>query len=217
MTDTSKSPEHDPADWTPMIERAFFARLEDQAPADGRPVAALVRERLTALEAEIGHLVANPMDAANARFTVLAVAAYDVLTPVCGPARAAAIVADCLNGPLRADILAGTREMLDHTGDPFATLVAASKQREESYFGPSFHFERPVDDQHTYVLDVRRCLFHEVLAATGRTALQSILCRFDLNWADAIDPERHRLRFVRPVTFAGGPTCRMLFTRQEPG
>lgn len=213
------SNEFDPTAWTPIIERAFFARLlemlDSRATAWPEPVDELVRHRLAALETQIETLVANPMDAANARFTALAVAAYDVVEPVCGPAEAAAIVDDCLNQPLREDILTGTRAMLDHAGDPFAALVDASKEREQTYFGPSFHFERPVDDHDTYVLDVRRCLFHEVLVAAGRAELQPILCRFDLNWADAIEPDRHHLRFTRPVTFASGATCRMLFTREE--
>ncbi|MDI6098824.1 L-2-amino-thiazoline-4-carboxylic acid hydrolase [Actinoplanes sp. NEAU-A12] len=213
-------PQYDPTDWTPIIERAFFARLLELlgSRADTawpQPVDELVRHRLAALDTRIGPLVATTMDAANSRFTALAVAAYDVVEPVCGPTETAAIVEDCLNSPLREDILAGTRGMLDHTDDPFTALVAASKQREQTYFGPSFHFERPVDDHDTYVLDVRRCLFHDVLVAAGRSELQPILCRFDLNWADAIEPARHHLRFVRPVTFASGSTCRMLFTREE--
>lgn len=202
----------DPTHWTPTIERAFFARLRETT---DQPVEDLVRDRLAAVGSRFAPLVANPMDAANARFTALAVAAYDVLEPGHGPAAAAAIVEDCLNSPLRADILAGTAGMLDHAGDAFTALVDASRDRERSYFGPSFHFERPVDDQDTYILDVRRCLFHELLVAAGRAHLQPILCRFDLNWADAIDPARHHLRFVRPVTYATGPTCRMLFTREE--
>lgn len=213
-------PRYDPADWTPIIERAFFARLlellgSSTGNAWPRSVDELVRHRLAALDAQLGHLIANTMDAANSRFTALAVAAYEVLEPLCGPTEAAAIVEDCLNSPLREDVLAGTRDMLDHTDDPFAALVAASKQREQSYFGPSFQFERPIDDHDTYVLDVHRCLFHDVLVAAGRSELQPILCRFDLNWADAIEPARHHLRFVRPMTFAGGVTCRMLFTREE--
>ncbi|TDB73862.1 L-2-amino-thiazoline-4-carboxylic acid hydrolase [Micromonospora sp. KC723] len=213
-------PQYDPTDWTPVIERAFFARLVQLVTSGAdtawaQPVDELVRHRLAAVETRIEGLVANTMDAANARFAALAVAAYDVLQPVCGSTRAATIVEDCLNSPLREDLLAGTRGMLDHAEDPFAALVAASKQREQSYFGPSFNFQRPVDDNDTYVLDVRRCFFHEVLLAADRGELQPILCRFDLNWADAIEPSRHRLRFVRPVTFATGTTCRMLFTREE--
>jgi hypothetical protein len=215
-----EQPTYDPSEWTPLIERAFFDRLVHLLdPADTRswsePVEEVVRRRLADRVADLDHLVANPMDAANVRFTALAVAAFEVLAPVCGTAKAAAIVDDCLNRPLRQQVIDGTAAMLDNTTDPFAALVEASKEREQTYFGPSFTFERPVDDQDTYVLDIKRCLFHETLTAAGHPELQPILCRFDLNWADAIDPERHRLRFVRPVTFASGDTCRMVFTRQE--
>ena len=131
------------------------------------------------------------------------------------PIKAVAVVDDCLNGPFRERILAGTESLLDQATDPFAAIVAASKEREATYFGSSFTFKRLVDDENTYVLDITRCLFHDGLVAAGRTQLQSVLCRFDLNWADAIDPNRHHLRFVRPVTFATGDSCRMCFLRQE--
>lgn len=208
MNEATASRPLDPSEWTPLIERAFFDRLPAR-------FAQPARQRLAALDAELGHLVGNAMDAANVRFTALAVAAFEVLAPALGDEGAVAIVDDCLNGPLREQIIDGTAAMLDHALDPFTALVAASKERERSYFGPSFTFRRPVDDRHTYVLDVRRCLFHETLAAAGRRELQPVLCRFDLNWADAIDPDRHHLRFVRPVTFASGRVCRMVFTRQE--
>jgi hypothetical protein len=64
-------------------------------------------------------------------------------------------------------------------------------------------------------LHVRRCLFHETLRACGRTELQVVMCRFDLNWIDALDPGRHHTRFVRPSTFASADLCRMWFMRVE--
>ncbi|GIE82513.1 hypothetical protein Aph02nite_84630 [Actinoplanes philippinensis] len=73
---------------------------------------------------------------------------------------------------------------------------------------------RPADELVRHRLAEVEALI-EPLVAAGRGGLQPILCRFDLNWADAIDPARHHLRFVRPVTFASGATCRMLFTREE--
>lgn len=171
--------------------------------------------RVSALENDLQHLVRNPMDTANVHFTALAIAAFDVLKPICGAAEAAAIVEDCLNEPLREEILTGTAAMLDLAEDPFTALVDASKDREHTSFGPSFTFHRLLDDRDTYILDITRCLFHETLRAAEATGLQPILCRFDLNWVNAIDPARHHLRFVRPVTFATANTCRMCFTREE--
>jgi hypothetical protein len=65
--------------------------------------------------------------------------------------------------------------MLDHAPDPFTALVEASKEREETYFGPSFDFERPIDDQDTYVLNIKRCLFHETLVAADHLHHQPVL------------------------------------------
>ena len=220
----------DPLDWIQVIERAFLDRLMDRlvellgsmeslgdTATDGwpRPVPELVGERLTVLEDQVRPLTHNSMDVANVHFASLAVAAYDVLEPVCGGTTAVSIVDECLDKSLRDQILTGTRAMLDAADDPFSTLVATSKERESSFFGPSFRFERPVDDEYSYVLDVPGCLFHEALTVLGRPELQPVLCRFDLNWVDAIDPRRHHLGFARPVTFATGATCRMVFTRIE--
>lgn len=201
-----------PNDWMDRIDAAYYGYLADRLDDALRRRLA---EQVGRLTDETRHLVRNHMDAANVHFAVLAAAGAAVLEPGLGREAAAALVSAGLNEPFRDGILAGTRAMLDAADDPFAALVASSREREEGWFGPSFDFERPLDDEHTYVLDVRRCLFHEVLVALGRPDLQEILCRFDLNWADAVDPARHGVAFVRPVTYASGTCCRMVFSRVE--
>ncbi len=207
-----------------MLEQKFTERLQSLLSSSvigGGPVPVPVVEqvlrRAAQLEPQCASLVANDMDRMNVRFAVLAAAGVSVLEPMCGTAQAMAMVDECLNQPLRAEVLEGTRAMLDAAPDPFAALVAVSKAREQSYFGASFEFSRPLDDAFAYVLDIRRCLFHEALKAVGRADLQRVLCQFDLNWVDAIEPARHRLRFVRPCTFATASMCRMCFLRLESG
>jgi hypothetical protein len=202
---------------TRVVTEAFFDRLR-RVDLMSAPEAreAAVRSTWAGLQGRVDDLIANDLDRANVGFTLLAVAAYEVLAPEMGHAGAVRVVDECLNQPLREWTFQGTRAMLDGAPDPFAALVAVSKQREEHFFGPSFAFERPVDDGWGYVLQVRRCLFHEVLAAVGRKELQPILCHFDMNWADAIEPKRHHFRFVRPSTFATDTLCRMWFMREEP-
>lgn len=202
----------DPSGWMDLIDSAFYGALASQGHGDALSE---IEEQVGDMTDSIGHLVTNRMDAANAHFAVLATAGAAVLEPRCGQDASAELVSDALNGPFRKDILAGTRAMLDAANDPYAALVAASRQREESWFGSSFGFERPLDDGDTYVLDVRRCLFHDVLVALGRPDLQAILCHFDLNWVDAVEPERHGAVFIRPVTFSCGERCRMVFSRVE--
>jgi 4-amino-4-deoxy-L-arabinose transferase and related glycosyltransferases of PMT family len=55
---------------------------------------------------------------------------------------------------------------------PFQTLVQASKEREKHYFGSSFEFERPIDNEYGYVLNIKKCLFHETLKILNRKELQ---------------------------------------------
>jgi hypothetical protein len=207
-----------PAEALAAVQDGFFAHLSSlPLPRVADPVSlpTRIRARIGQLERRTAHLVANELDSGNVGFTLLAAAAYQVLVPELGREEASKVVDACLNQPLRPWVLAGARKMLDESPDPFATLVAASREREAHYFGSSFQFERPVDDGHGYVLHIRRCLFHEALRACGSPELQPVLCRFDLNWSDAVDPARHHLRFVRPSTFATADLCRMWFMRLE--
>jgi hypothetical protein len=208
-----------PLDALQIVEESFFAHLESLATGlaseERHALPAKIRGRMTELAAHTAALIENDLDRGNAGFVLLAVAAHDVLSTLLPADRALALVDACLNGPMRASVLAGTTEMLDASPDAFLSLTTLSKHREENYFGPSFEFERPVDDGFGYVLNIRRCLFHETLKACGRTELQPVLCRFDLNWIDGIKPERHHVRFARPSTFATANLCRMWFMRLE--
>lgn len=199
------------------IERGFYGCLRSSIATAALPddVESLVRARLEVRSTQCQHLVENELDEANVRFTLLAVALFDVGEPLLGRERAARLVDDCLNQPLRGHVVEGTRQLLDGSDDAFRALVDVSKDREHDYFGPSFEFSRLIDDDAGYVLQISRCLFHEVLRACGRTELQPILCRFDLSWIDAIDPDRHGIRFVRPCTFATSSRCQFWFARTD--
>lgn len=180
-----------------------------------RDADALVHARLELRHQQCRHLVRNPLDEANVHFTLLAVALFDVALPHLGSTRAMLLVDACLNQPLRGFVVDGTRALLDGAEDPFRVLVDTSKARERDYFGPSFEFSRLIDDDVGYVLQIDRCLFHEVLRACDRTELQPLLCRFDLNWIDAVDRERHRVDVVRPCTFASAQRCQFWFARTD--
>ena len=204
-------PKPAPHELTRWIEGAFLEELE----AHRAGLADLVRTRLVERRPAVAHLVQNDLDAMNVAYTLLAVAGFDVLEPIEGEAGALRVVEAALHGPARSKVREGARAMLDGAADPFSALVAASKEREAGYFGDSFDFRRPIDDDHGYVLEIHRCLYHQVLVACGRVELMPTLCRTDTAWIDAIEPARHRLRFVRPSTFATASTCRMWFMRTD--
>ncbi|MEQ1503968.1 MAG: L-2-amino-thiazoline-4-carboxylic acid hydrolase [Myxococcota bacterium] len=202
-----------PREGTAWIGDALIAALE-QAGNEG--IGAAIRGRVAELEGRTRQLVANDLDHGNVGFAILAAAAYlELRARGIGRAAAMSAVDAALNLPLRQRVLDQTRAMLDEAADPYAALVDASRARERDWFGPSWVFERPVDDGFGYTLHIRRCLFHEALRACGTPEIQPIVCRFDLNWVDAIDPARHPVRFERPSTFASADTCRMWFVRKE--
>lgn len=95
-------------------------------------------------------------------------------------------------------------------------MVAISKEREETFFGQSFVFDHPLDDDNQYIADVHRCHYHDVLAVSGAAQLTPILCAFDATWIDVIDPSRHGFTFERPSTIGtGGNTCPFTFRRMK--
>ncbi|MBL9021121.1 MAG: L-2-amino-thiazoline-4-carboxylic acid hydrolase [Myxococcales bacterium] len=206
---SSKTPDSEAL--LPLIERGFFDALEAHRPG----LTQQTKARLAELGPRVSHLVRTSLDEMHVGYTLLAVAGFEVLAPVDGEVIAMRIVDAALHAPMRAKILEGTAAMLDAAPDPFAALVSASKDRETSFFGESFDFRRPVDDDHGYVLEIHRCLYHQVVLACGRPELMPLLCRADTSWIDAVDPTRHHLKFVRPSTFVTASKCRMWFMRTD--
>ncbi len=163
------------------------------------------------------HLISNDLDKGNVYFTLIAVSIYESFIKIGLTQHEAVLLTDrCVNEPVRPFIIEGTRKAFDRAEDPFRVLVENSKERERNYFGSSFVFERPIDNDYGYVLHVKKCLFHEVLKLLHRQELQPVLCRMDLGWINAIEPSRHHMLFARPVTFASGSICQMWFIRKEP-
>ncbi len=198
--------------WAARIETACYDYLRERVGSPAVDAVATVARHRT----RVAYLDRHPADAATIGLAVLLVAAVETLEPRLGTEPATALVSAAINEPFRDELLAATREHLDAVDDPYAALVGSSRERERVWFGPSFTFTRPVADDDTYVLDVRRCLYHEVLLALGRPELQEHLCRFDLSWADAVDPGRHGATVVRPVTFATGSRWRLVLSRVAP-
>jgi hypothetical protein len=107
-----------------------------------------------------------------------------------------------------------TRVWLDASADPFRDMVAVTKEREARSFGAGFVFEVQRDDDDAYLLDVRRCFWHDFFRDEGAAELTHVFCAFDGNWIEAIDPTRHGFRFERPTTLAlGGDRCPFHFRR----
>ncbi|AQZ64622.1 unnamed protein product [[Actinomadura] parvosata subsp. kistnae] len=210
----------DPGRETAALIDGFFEHVAATLRAHHLPAGLLasMRARHAKLESANAHLIVDEPARHNLRITLALVAAYEALLPRLGREVALDAVRAALIEPLGAAVREGTRAMLDAAPDPFAAMVAVSKSREEHAFGKGFVFRRTADDDRRYLLEVRRCFYHDVLVANGAPELTPALCAFDGNWIEAIAPDQDGFRFDRPTTIGlGGTHCPFHFTRTGAG
>jgi hypothetical protein len=198
---------------TALVVDGFYRHLAESQGLSAALIAAVrvEHERLVAANA---HLVVDEAARHNVRMTLALVAAYEALCAVTSPDAARAAVHEAFVEPL-ADVVRGaTTAMLDGAPDPFRAMVELARAREGDAFGAGFAFEHPADDDTRFFADVRRCHYHDTLAANGAAELTPVMCAFDANWIEAIDPARHGFRFDRVTTIGfGGDHCPFHFTR----
>lgn len=201
------------------IEKSFFQHLQSKRIITDKEMEDFIlryKKKFAEMKLKVKHLIQNELDKGNVYFTLIAGASYDAFLEMKIPKEDAILLVDeCLNKPSSQHIIDGTRQMLDNSSNPFQSLVKASKEKEKNYFGDSFEMEHPIDNEFGYVLHIKKCLFHLTLKELDKQVLQPVLCRFDLGWINGIDPKKHNLQFVRPVTFATGNTCQMWFIKKE--
>ncbi|HEX6355867.1 L-2-amino-thiazoline-4-carboxylic acid hydrolase [Actinophytocola sp.] len=199
----------DPEAETAALVEAFLEHLDVSASRR-----ADIQARHEKLVAANQHLVVDDLARHSLRLTLVVAAAYELLRPSLGQARAMAAVEAALVEPLAPFVRAATRAMLDHAPDPYQAMVEMAKSRETESFGAGFEFRHAVDDGERFHQDVHRCHYHDVLVANGMAELTPALCAFDRNWIDVIDPARHGFRFDRETTIGtGGTHCPFHFTR----
>ncbi|KAH6871537.1 L-2-amino-thiazoline-4-carboxylic acid hydrolase-domain-containing protein [Thelonectria olida] len=107
------------------------------------------------------------------------------------------------------------REQLDAAPDAFESLVKDSKYREQNFYvEPDFKLRRARDLPDSYSLEVHHCWYMRALEQLGAREIGPSFCAFDRSWYNAIDPQRHGVRFTRPSTIAkGADRCRFNFDR----
>lgn len=205
----------DPEAETAATIRAFFDALA-QAFTDESDLADRLAARHGQLVAEQGHRVVDEPSRHNLSLTLAVLAADLELRQGRYDAQLLPALRDAFVHPMQHFVHQATRAALDGAADPFAAMVAISKSREQQAFGAGFEFAHPEDDSRRYTAEVRRCYYHDVLAANDAAHLTPIFCAFDFNWIDAIDPARDGLRVERPTTIGtGGSTCPFQFSRSE--
>ncbi|MGD0456027.1 MAG: L-2-amino-thiazoline-4-carboxylic acid hydrolase [Solirubrobacteraceae bacterium] len=203
----------DPATETAMLIDAFFQALSERF-SEESGLADRLRDRHGRLMAEQQNLVVDEPSRYNLAMTLAVLGAYQELGAGHGedellPALRAAFVE-----PLEPFVRDATRSVLDQAPDPFAAMVALTRDREHQAFGAGFEFTHPDDDPERFTSQVERCFYHDVLRANGAERLTAVFCSFDANWIDAIDSDRDGFEFERPTTIGtGGPCCPFRFRR----
>jgi hypothetical protein len=212
MTDKTAFYTPSPAADADFVLNGFFRALAEASPAISAAVE-VIHERARALEREHADRSKDERSRANLRYACAVLAGYDVLAATLPPQEVVSTLTDAFvrSG---ASVRDKTLAALDESQDAFRDLVNVSKMREELQFGTGFVLERERDDDDAYLLNVRKCFWHDFFVAVGRPELTKVLCAFDQNWFEVIVPERHGFRFERLTTLGvGGSHCPFHFHR----
>lgn len=201
------------ADTTAVID-GFYDHLARSLDLSSGEIAAM-RARQEQLQTSNAHLVVDEPARHNVRMTLALVAAYEQLRPDLDDETVLAALRRAFVEPLADVVKQATTALLDSAPDPFRAMVELARTRETEAFGAGFEFEHPADDDERFFADVRRCHYHDTLVANGVPQLTPVMCAFDGNWIEAIDPQRHGFRFERLTTIGlGGTHCPFHFLRQ---
>lgn len=222
-TGYSPDPDRDSAYLVELFLERLGADLASSGvdPTVGHDVIDRVRQRRHHLDATDDADLPDAPARYNRRYTTAVLAAHQVLSAAAASTPGmptGSTLLRCLTQafvePLAEAVTAGTRAMLDAAADPFAAMVAVARAREREDFGSEFVFAHPVDDDDRFFADVHRCGYHEYFSRHNASQLTPVLCAFDTNWINAIDPRRHGLTFTRTTTIGlGGPICPFHFQR----
>jgi len=83
-------------------------------------------------------------------------------------------------------------------------------------FGRALEVDYSTDRETYFYADVRRCQMFAFFEAHGAPALTRVMCGWDRNWFEEIDPERHGVRFTRDrLISSGDPLCAFHFERAK--
>ena len=136
---------------------------------------------------KVSHLIENELDEGNVQFAVLVVALYEAFVKIGKEEKEAfKYVCFAINEPIAPFMEQNIEVFLTASERPFKAIVEISKAREAYYFGKSFGFERLIDNNYGYVLQIKKCLFHKVLKA-----LEILFCK-EL-YAKLIEMEERRV------------------------
>ncbi|MDR1031393.1 MAG: L-2-amino-thiazoline-4-carboxylic acid hydrolase [Treponema sp.] len=104
---------------------------------------------------------------------------------------------------------------LDRAKDAFAYIVESSKKQEVDFFGKVFEFNRLIDNENKYQLDIKKCFYYEFFHENNSEELMEIACKWDLiSWIQGIDKQKHKINMERNITIGNKEKdCEFIFER----
>jgi hypothetical protein len=205
-------------DW--FVQWQFLAALKrEMHDPDGYPqIKREIRRQLSKIYAANAHRIQHPPDRFHLTWVSLLMAAYHVLLPVVdSPQQAMALIGAAIQVPFRK--LTGVALLVRYgispfqPGSAFPKLAQNFKAKGERFFGPSFIYEQAVLTDRQSFVNIRRCLFFEILAANGVPELTRLLCPIDTILMDELNKPKYGIRFERSTAIGfGDDLCRFQIT-----
>lgn len=106
------------------------------------------------------------------------------------------------------------RLALKFSRDPFKMVTKTSKDKERKVYGAAFHFDREVDNDSKYRLQVKKCFYNDFFRTNNCPQLTPVFCEFDNIWGDELHGPGVNVVFTRPHTLGyGAKSCVFDFER----
>jgi L-2-amino-thiazoline-4-carboxylic acid hydrolase len=150
------------------------------------------------------HRVADEASAVHVKMCSYVLSCYKQLRSHLDESASLAVLRRAMVEPFKASVGDATQAMLASAEDPMVAMRESSKAKEREYYGSTFEFSRPTDDNDGYVLVVNRCFYADFCTGNGAPELTHVWCEFDTSWMSEVQPEVHGFIAERPVTIGYG-------------
>jgi hypothetical protein len=185
------------------------AYLQHEAPEREKELIAAIRGRAETLaDADKDTIVDTPSEGALA-ISATVLAAYETLLPLFdGDERRTILFLQHVMGPVLRRPYQLMFETLSQRDEPLDKIDKACRKMEPLYgAGWDMTFERP--EPGDFEMNVSRCFFRDFFARHDATLVTTVMCAFDVNWMQAIDPAVSGLRAERTSLLSlGDDHCR---------
>lgn len=183
--------------------------LDLEAPERKDELIMAVRARAEELADADGDLVVDEPSKGALAISAVVLAAFEQLIPLFdGDERRTILFLQHVMGTVLKRPYQLMFQTLSKREEPLDKIDKACRKMEPLYGqGWDMRFERP--EPQVFEMKVRRCFFRDFFARHDATLVTTVMCAFDVNWMQAIDPAVSGLRAERTSLLSlGDEECR---------